>query len=124
MPRIDKYLYSEAERFEEELCELLRIPSVSADPQRREDVHRAADWVAEQLGRLGLATAVIATDGHPLVYATYSRPTRAISGFRRRSSRPVATVASMPGVPPTTRAKCSRTSRASRPGCRSRAGCR
>ncbi len=69
MPRIDKYLYSEAERFEEELCELLRIPSVSADPQRREDVHRAADWVAEQLGRLGLATAVIATDGHPLVYA-------------------------------------------------------
>jgi len=69
MPGIDDYLQSEAQRFEEELCELLRIPSVSADPALSDDVRRAAEWVAEQLGRLGLAAEVIPTDGHPLVYA-------------------------------------------------------
>jgi acetylornithine deacetylase/succinyl-diaminopimelate desuccinylase-like protein len=31
----------------EELSEFLRIPSVSADPEHRDDVRRAADWVCE-----------------------------------------------------------------------------
>jgi succinyl-diaminopimelate desuccinylase len=69
MSDIDRYLQSQAERFEEELCQLLRIPSVSADPDRREDVGRAADWVADQFRRLGFSTETIQTSGHPLVYA-------------------------------------------------------
>ena len=69
MPDIDAYLQAHADRFEEELCELLRIPSVSADPARCDDVHRAADWVAEQFHQLDFATEVIQTAGHPLVYA-------------------------------------------------------
>ena len=69
MPGIDEYLKSHARRFEDELCELLRIPSVSADPARREEVRRAADWVAGQFGRLGFAAETISTSGHPLVYA-------------------------------------------------------
>jgi len=69
MPGIDEYLKSHARRFEDELCELLRIPSVSADPGRSEEVRRAAGWVADQFGRLGFAAETIATSGHPLVYA-------------------------------------------------------
>ena len=69
MSSIDRYLQLQAGRFEEELCQLLRIPSVSADPDHRNDVCRAADWVAEQLRRLGFSTEVIPTPGHPLVYA-------------------------------------------------------
>lgn len=69
MSNIDRYLETEAERFEEELCELLRIPSVSADPERRADARRAADWVAGQFRRLEFSTEVIETSGHPLVYA-------------------------------------------------------
>jgi len=69
MSSIDQYLQSQASRFEEELCQLLRIPSVSADPDHRDDVCRAADWVAEQFRRLGFSTEVIPTPGHPLVYA-------------------------------------------------------
>ncbi len=69
MSDIDAYLQTHADRFEEELCELLRIPSISADPDRRDDVHRAGAWVAEQFRTLGFATEVIPTDGHPLVYA-------------------------------------------------------
>lgn len=53
----------------EELFELLRIPSVSADPAYKADVLRAADWVAQKLGRLGFQARVDATPGHPVVYA-------------------------------------------------------
>jgi acetylornithine deacetylase/succinyl-diaminopimelate desuccinylase-like protein len=70
---IDDYLKAHTERFERELCELLRIPSVSADPQRRGDVRRAADWVAEQFRTLGFAAEIIETGGHPLVYAESPR---------------------------------------------------
>ena len=69
MSSFDRYLQSEADRFEEELCQLLRIPSVSADPRHRDDVRRAADWVADQFLQLEFATEVIPTTGHPLVYA-------------------------------------------------------
>ncbi|MCE5267251.1 MAG: dipeptidase [Planctomycetaceae bacterium] len=69
MSAIDQYLDSHATRFEEELCEFLRIPSVSADANHRPDMHRAADWVVDQFRRMGFATDVIATAGHPMVYA-------------------------------------------------------
>jgi len=69
MPNIDQYLQSQAERYEEELCELLRIPSISADASRRDDIRRAADWVADQFRRVGLDTEIIPTAGNPLVFA-------------------------------------------------------
>lgn len=73
MPRIDEYLQAQRERFERELCELLRIPSVSADPQHAADMDRAAEWVADQLRRLDFATEVVRTPGHPLVFAESPR---------------------------------------------------
>jgi len=69
MTDIDTYLKMQAERFEKELCDFLRIPSVSTDPARRSDVTRAADWLAEQFRGLDFSTEVIPTSGHPLVYA-------------------------------------------------------
>jgi len=69
MPTIDEYLQHHAARFEDELCQFLRIPSVSADPACRDAMTRAAEWVEDQLQLLGLATEVIPTAGHPLVYA-------------------------------------------------------
>src|SRR3989304_1715757 len=69
MPAIDQYLEDHAKHFEEELCEFLCIPSVSADPGRKADVARAAQWNADQLRRLGFDVEIIPTEGHPLVYA-------------------------------------------------------
>jgi succinyl-diaminopimelate desuccinylase len=69
MPDLLEYLDAAAARFEEELCELLRIPSVSADSTRRDDMHRAARWLHGQLQSLGLAAEVVETAGPPLVYA-------------------------------------------------------
>jgi len=69
MPTIDQYLEAHAGRFEDELCQLLRIPSISAAPEHEADICRAGDWVADQFRRLGFATDVIPTAGHPLIYA-------------------------------------------------------
>jgi len=69
MSKIDRYLQANASRFEEELCELLRIASVSADPAYGDEVRRAGQWVAARLTALGLRAELVETSGHPLVYA-------------------------------------------------------
>jgi acetylornithine deacetylase/succinyl-diaminopimelate desuccinylase-like protein len=69
MPDFSDYLSQHAQRFEDELCELLRIPSVSTDRRYADDVHRASSWVAEHLAAMGLATEQIETDRYPIVLA-------------------------------------------------------
>lgn len=69
MLAIDQYLDAQRKQFEQELCELLRIASVSADPACRGETQRAAEWVAERFRRMGFQTTTIPTAGHPLVYA-------------------------------------------------------
>ena len=39
----------------DELSELLRIPSISADPAHAPEVQAAAEWVAAKIGRSGLS---------------------------------------------------------------------
>ena len=54
----------------EELFELLKIPSVSADPEYSEAVHEAAKWVANSLDKAGAEQVeIIPTAGYPIVYA-------------------------------------------------------
>jgi succinyl-diaminopimelate desuccinylase len=69
MPDLEKYLAEQSGRFEEDLCQLLRIPSISADSARRGDVAKAADWVLDQFNMLGMQAQRVETAGHPLVYA-------------------------------------------------------
>ncbi len=69
MTHIDQYLKDNADRFEEQLCDFLRIPSISADPAHKPDMLQAAQWVESQLRHMDLTTEIIPTAGHPLVYA-------------------------------------------------------
>ncbi len=73
LAEIDDYLESNKDAFEADLCELLRIPSVSADSNFAGDVRRAADWVVSQFESLGFSTELIETKGHPIVYAESPR---------------------------------------------------
>lgn len=57
------------QRYLDELMELLRIPSVSADPKFKADVLRTADFVKEKLEAAGLDnTEICPTNGFPVVY--------------------------------------------------------
>ena len=69
MSTIEQYLSQNSQRFEDELCDLLRIASVSADSKHKADVRSAANWVLKQFQSLGLQAELIETAGHPLVYA-------------------------------------------------------
>ncbi len=72
MPTIESYIAENQERFIEELKEFLRIPSISALPQHRNDMIRAADFAADHMRRLGLQrVAVMPTGGHPVVYGEW-----------------------------------------------------
>jgi acetylornithine deacetylase/succinyl-diaminopimelate desuccinylase-like protein len=69
MDDIEKYLSHHQQQFEDDLCALLRVPSISADADRGSDVRRAAEWVASKFREMGLSPEVIETSGQPLVYA-------------------------------------------------------
>jgi acetylornithine deacetylase/succinyl-diaminopimelate desuccinylase-like protein len=56
-----------ADEWFDELAELIRIPSISADPAHRGDVLRAADWVCAFVRNAGGACDVIDWHGQPLV---------------------------------------------------------
>src|SRR5258705_5240107 len=53
-----------------ELCEFLRIPSVSAKTEHKPDIERGANWVACNLRAAGFKKVeIVPTSMHPLVYA-------------------------------------------------------
>jgi acetylornithine deacetylase/succinyl-diaminopimelate desuccinylase-like protein len=72
MPTPEEFLEDTREQGVRELVEFLRIPSISSQPERADDVRRAAGHLAEQYERIGLENAeVIETAGHPVVYADW-----------------------------------------------------
>lgn len=63
------YITSNKDRFLNELLNLLRIPSVSADSKYNDDVVKCANTLAEDLKKIGLDNVEICqTKGHPIVY--------------------------------------------------------
>ncbi|HOP76391.1 MAG TPA: dipeptidase [Thermogutta sp.] len=68
--RVKDFLEAHRTTAEQFLSEFLAIPSVSADPQHRPDMKRAAEWVAQFFSQMGLAAELIQSPtGHPVVYA-------------------------------------------------------
>ena len=63
------YLAQNKDRFLDELFDLLRIPSISADPAYAGDVMRCAESVADHLRKAGADNVeVMPTPGYPVVY--------------------------------------------------------
>ncbi|MCE4942845.1 dipeptidase [Streptomyces albulus] len=66
------YLADHRDAFLADLGQWLRIPSVSADPGRTEDVRRSADWLAAKLAETGFPVAEVwETEGLPAVFAEW-----------------------------------------------------
>ncbi len=69
---IFNYIDANGERFVEELKDFLRIPSVSAKSDHKDDIHAAAEWVKQAAVQIGLENATVyETDGLPIVYADW-----------------------------------------------------
>lgn len=80
-----QYQQDNKERFLEELLALLRVPSISAKPENKEDMKACAELVKQSLLDAGAQKAeVYSTPGHPIVYGEImtdaSKPTVLVYG--------------------------------------------
>jgi acetylornithine deacetylase/succinyl-diaminopimelate desuccinylase-like protein len=80
-----KYQEDNQDRFLNEMLELLKIPSISAKTENKDDMQRCAEAVAKRLKDAGATRAeIIPTDGYPVVYGEKiidpSKPTVLVYG--------------------------------------------
>ncbi|MFM8787029.1 MAG: M20/M25/M40 family metallo-hydrolase, partial [Bacteroidota bacterium] len=69
MNKTHQFIEENRQRLLDELFDLLRIPSVSANPDFSEDVFEAAQFVADRLNEAGADhVEVCPTAGYPVVY--------------------------------------------------------
>ena len=69
MDKIKNYIDTNKDRFLDELFELIKIPSVSAQKEHDSDVRKAAELIKNHLLKLNLDNCEICeTQGHPIVY--------------------------------------------------------
>src|SRR5690554_890229 len=69
MKKAQEFILENKQRFLDELFNFLKIPSISADPQYKDEVKKAAEWVANNLKEAGAENIeVCETAGHPIVY--------------------------------------------------------
>ena len=69
MDKIKNYIDTNKDRFLDELFELIKIPSVSAQKEHDLDVRKAAELIKNHLLKLNLDNCEICeTQGHPIVY--------------------------------------------------------
>ncbi|MDB4241495.1 dipeptidase [Polaribacter sp.] len=70
MQEVTTYIENHKNRFIEELIELLKIPSVSADSAYHQDVLNTADFVKKSLEKAGCDHVELCeTPGYPIIYA-------------------------------------------------------
>jgi acetylornithine deacetylase/succinyl-diaminopimelate desuccinylase-like protein len=70
MKNTQQFIKDNKERFLSELIDLLKIPSVSADPKHKQDLVHTAEEVIDRLLEAGVDVAEkYETPGHPIVYA-------------------------------------------------------
>ena len=130
------YVEANARAFIDDLKQWLAIPSISADPDRHDDVRRSAEWLAGHLRGAGFGSPRCgkprpagcprpSPNGRPRTRpplpswstgtTTSSRSSRWRNGTARRSSPPSATACCWAGAPPTTRGRCCSTPSACAP---------
>ena len=73
MQAVLDYLKTHEARFVRELCDFVRFPSVSGQPQHRKDVAACAEWLRGNFVAAGLDARIHRTVGHPVVLARTPR---------------------------------------------------
>ena len=123
MELIDQYIEDNRDAFQQDLFELLKIPSVSTDSRHKDDMQSAAAWVADQFRAIQFQTEIVPTPGHPIVYAqspkidgapryscmditTCSPPIHWTSGYHRLLNQRFETEVFMHGVQRMIKGKC------------------
>ena len=75
MTNAKEYARQNSPRFFEELLTLMRIPSISTQPEHAADVQAAAEWIARNMRTIGLEAEIISMPAgrHPLVFGSWNQ---------------------------------------------------
>lgn len=72
MEKVYEFIAGEKDRYLKELIEFLRIPSVSSNPDNKDDMKKCGDWLTGHLRDVGFEDVrVLPTAGHPIIYAEW-----------------------------------------------------
>jgi acetylornithine deacetylase/succinyl-diaminopimelate desuccinylase-like protein len=81
MQQVLDYLEANQPRFVQELCDYIRFPSVSTQPEHRADVQACAEWLLNNCRQIGLEASLHPTKGNPILVAKTPR----VEGRRKAS---------------------------------------
>ncbi|MBI4547838.1 MAG: dipeptidase [Ignavibacteriae bacterium] len=72
MDQVLRYIDRNKDRFLQELKRLIAIPSVSTNPEYKQDIKRCAQWIADHLSLIGMEkTKIYPTKGNPIIYSDW-----------------------------------------------------
>jgi acetylornithine deacetylase/succinyl-diaminopimelate desuccinylase-like protein len=74
MNLIEKYIGDQRPRFEEMLGQIVEIPTISMEPERKGDIRRGATLAAEFLRNFGAEAEICETSGNPVVVGRFRVP--------------------------------------------------
>ncbi|MCS6805003.1 MAG: M20/M25/M40 family metallo-hydrolase [Blastocatellia bacterium] len=66
--QLNAYVQHVRSEFEEKLGQLVEIPTISMDPERKADIERGAELAAQYLTAIGATAEKVATPGNPVVF--------------------------------------------------------
>lgn len=65
---IDSYIKDSRTEFEDKLGELVEVPTISMEPERKDDIRRGAILSKEYLESIGAKAEIVETPGNPVVF--------------------------------------------------------
>src|SRR5689334_2766933 len=70
---LESYARTRREEYERVLEQIVEIPTVSVEPERRGDVRRGAELAVSLLKSFGASATLHDTAGHPIVHGRFDR---------------------------------------------------
>jgi acetylornithine deacetylase/succinyl-diaminopimelate desuccinylase-like protein len=74
LSNVGRYVTDKRSQFEEMLGEIVEVPTVSMDPQRKPDIRKGAELAQQYLKSFGASTEMCETSGNPVVTGRFSVP--------------------------------------------------
>ncbi|MBC8366568.1 dipeptidase [bacterium] len=71
MDKVIERIRQSASTHRSDLDELLRVPSISSNPENKADMETAAKWLLTRMQKLGIRSEIIPTPGHSIVYGEH-----------------------------------------------------
>src|SRR5215468_3574251 len=66
--RLDAYIKNSRADFENQLGEIVEVPTISMDPERKPDIRRGAELARQYLESIGAKAEIVETPGNPVVF--------------------------------------------------------